>query len=113
MVLGAIEARLARAARRSALAGVGVIFAAIGVGFLTVAGWLVLSEIRDTTFAAMILGMIYLGVGTIALGFAFSRPRPQTKPRETALEANPIVALIPAFLAGFDQGRTMRGTKRH
>lgn len=110
MFLGAIEARLARAARRSALAGVGAIFATVGIGFLTVATWLVLSELRDATFAAMVLGMIYLGVGTIALGFAFSRPRPALK-APPAPEQNPIAALMPAFLAGFEQGRQMRTPK--
>ena len=107
-MLGALERKLAKAARRSALAGVGVLMAIVGLGFVTVAGWLVLSELRDTTFAAMVLGMIYLGVGTIALGLACSRPRPHPAPLP---DPNPLAALLPAFLAGFAQGRDMRTPK--
>lgn len=108
-MLGAIEHRLARAAQRSALAGVGTLLALVGLGFMTVAGWLVLEELRDATFAALVLGLVYLGLGIIAVACAFSRPTPPPPPQ---VQPNPMAALFPAFMAGFEQGRDMRAPRR-
>ncbi|WP_376874533.1 phage holin family protein [Albirhodobacter sp. R86504] len=106
-MLGALQHRIADAARRSAFAGVGAVFGLVGLGFLTVAGWLVLEATRDATFAAIVLGLVYLGISIVALAIAFSRPTPPPPPPPVA-QTNPIASLIPAFLAGFEQGRDMR-----
>ncbi|MBY5972028.1 phage holin family protein [Pseudooceanicola marinus] len=66
---------LRRMALRAGASIVGAILMLVGLGFFTVALWILLVEMRDPLFAATVLGGIYLGVGLIVLALAMRHPR--------------------------------------
>ncbi len=91
-------------ARRSALAAVGAVLSLVGLGFLTHAFWLVLSEIRDPIFAAQVLGGLFLLLGGGLL--LLSRRK-----RVVAVPPRPAVTgavLAEAFLVGMDAAQSSR-----
>lgn len=51
--------------RRAGFGLGGALFMLVGLGFLTVAGWITLVEIRDAQFAALVLGCSYFGLGLV------------------------------------------------
>lgn len=51
---------------------IGGIFLAVGVGFLTSAGWIMLEEAYSALAAALIIASVYLGVGLILFGVSGS-----------------------------------------
>lgn len=101
-------------ARRSAFAFGGAVFTAIGIAFLTTAGWLVLAELRDPTFAWLICGAVYLGAGLVFLGLsrkrntnerrrAFDPGRAGPEPLATKPD-QPLPPLAAAFILGLNAG---------
>ncbi|MHA6326015.1 hypothetical protein [Roseivivax sp. CAU 1753] len=101
-----------RKVRGAAFSVVGTIFILLGVGFLCAALWIVLVEIRDALFAAMVIGGGLVAIGLILLGIArFVATRPvviashSAAPQKTDL---PIVQLVEGFLIGLDAGRRSR-----
>ncbi|MGR3270154.1 hypothetical protein DU478_10385 [Thalassococcus profundi] len=110
--LGDAVRRKARATVWSIIAG---IFLLVGLGFLTSAFWMVLSELRDPLFAAQVLGGGFFGIGLIFLGISWLVGRrlyrlPPTPAAKTGTE--PIVQMIEGFLLGLNAGRSTRGTRR-
>ena len=109
-----IRAEARAVARRSAFAFGGAVFSAIGIAFLTAAGWLVLAELRDATFAWLICGAVYLGAGLVCLGLsrkrntndshrAFDTGRAGAAPIATKPD-QPLPPLVAAFILGLNAG---------
>lgn len=103
-----LQHKATQGARRAALGAVSVALIGVGTGFLTVAAWLVLSALRDAQFAALVIGLTYLGAGIIAL-FIGPRPGPppctDSAPRPTP--TTPVENVAVAFLQGFRTGKEL------
>lgn len=106
-MLGSIERKATRVARGVALSLTGAICVAVGLGFLTVGGWIYLTAIEGTLFAAVVIGAIYVGLGLVLIGVTSARRAPSP-----AAQPNPQVpALTEAFLVGLEAGRSAKQTR--
>ncbi|MCE0507206.1 hypothetical protein LR948_17700 [Roseivivax sp. GX 12232] len=99
-----------RKLRGAAFSIVGVLLILAGAGFLCVALFIVLAELRDTLFATQVIGgglfafgLIFLGIGKIIS----RRPR-YVAPVGGAAAALPIAQLIEGFVVGLEAGRRSR-----
>lgn len=119
MIVQMIEARLALAARRAALGTVGLIMLIVGLGFLTLAGWLALSAATDPLMAALIIGAAYTGVGLLVLLVASMRRYrvPSRGSTAAAAHASPngdmLPAAIQAFIVGLTAGINSGSSRKH
>ncbi|SMX42933.1 phage holin family protein [Actibacterium lipolyticum] len=107
-MLSDLQQKAAQGARRAALGAAGVALISVGAGFLTVAAWLVLSALQDAQFAALVIGLSYLGVGSICLAMgkrAGTPPRSTIAPRAASSPAEEIAV---AFLRGLRTGQEVR-----
>jgi hypothetical protein len=108
----AMTARARRGARHAALLTISAILLATGVAFLTAALWIVAAAAWSAGAAALLLAMIYLGLGGIVLALALSRRRrvppsvAATPPPQPA--ANPYAPMIEAFIFGLDTAIRLR-----
>ncbi|WP_224825073.1 hypothetical protein [Cognatishimia sp. MH4019] len=115
-MLSAIENAFARAGRRAALGICASILIAVGIGFLTTAGWIVLEVAFGALQAALIIAAIYSGVGLVIIGVLMSSgdseqtPKPETT--ETAAKAVTAPPLVEAFLYGLQAGSHASNARR-
>ncbi|MDU9005192.1 hypothetical protein QO231_15200 [Sedimentitalea todarodis] len=96
------------AARKGAAFSAGAVFITVGVAFLTVAGWIFLSELRSELFAATILGLVYVGAAAIAFAAGSGKTVEQTQtsaPGRLAAELSPLQIVVLSFVQGFERGR--------
>lgn len=103
--------------RRSAFAAGGAVFILIGIGFLSVAGWIVLADMRDPVFASLVFGAVFFGIGLIFLGL--SRRSFRASDMKAAAQAGAVAkshevrAAVPsmaqAFMVGLNSGLQRRG----
>lgn len=100
-----ISFRLNAATRRAGFTLVGVICLLMGLGFLTAAGWFVLSELRDSIFAALVIGGAYTGIALVCFALA-SRRGHATHPQAAGSLQAMLPLLVEAFAAGAAAGRT-------
>ena len=109
-----LEQKVARAARMSAALGVAGAMAAVGLGLLTVAAWIVLAEVRSTEFAALVLGLAYLGLAAVTAALALRRPTSHSAASHDAArlpsDLTPLQLIVLSFMQGFEQGRENRRT---
>jgi len=105
--------RRARAtARAAAFSAIGVIFALTGLGFLTVALWILIATYESPLVAHAVIGALYLflGVCFLALGGQKSESRPaepvESPPQTPAKD--PILQMAEAFAVGLQAGRAAR-----
>ncbi|TCP43065.1 phage holin family protein [Rhodovulum marinum] len=104
------ERRVADLSRRLALGTIAGLAMAAGLGFLTVAAWLVLSAQNGAVFAAAVIGMAYLGLGLVLAAIAAARrneprddaPKPCHDPQDT------FARMAEGFAAGLEAGRAAR-----
>lgn len=103
-----------RVALRSSLGLLGGVFLAVGLGFLTVAGWIALSTTADALTAALVIGGGYFGIGfLILLIMRVARPRVPVAPPAAAPVAAPSLApalagVAAAFVQGLGAGLASR-----
>lgn len=104
-----VEQKIERAARKGAAFSAATILASVGLGFLTAAAWMVLSELRSAPFAALVIGIGYLGAAAIAAALGTSK---KSKDRhqfaqqdELGSDLTPLQLVALSFLRGFEQGR--------
>jgi hypothetical protein len=90
--------------RRAGLGLGGAFLVLIGLGFLTVAAWITLAEMRDAQFAALVLGLAYCGTGLLVAVLGGRRPR-RAAPASRPLDMNGLSA---AFAQGFGAGIATR-----
>lgn len=103
-------------ARAAAFSVLGAIFALIGLGFLTVALWLLLQAQEGTLFAATVIGALYCAVGFAFLAFGArgkskSTQDPLTFQSErTSANAprEPFMQMAEGFAMGMQAGRSAR-----
>ncbi|SLN74251.1 hypothetical protein ROJ8625_04028 [Roseivivax jejudonensis] len=109
------EALARRKVRGAAYSLTGVLFLLVGVGFLAAALWMVLAELRDAQFAALVMGFGFVAIGLIVMGIGklISRLRVRhVPPLQGAATRAPLIQLVEGFLVGVDAGRRSRGPRR-
>ena len=111
-LLAHAEAVARRKVRGAVFSIIGTMFILAGVGFLCVALWIVLVELRGALFAAQVIGGSLFAIGLIFIGIAKIVSRMPVvvgahtaAPQTTTL---PVVQLIEGFLIGLDAGRKSR-----
>lgn len=104
-----IERKVKKAARKGAAFSAAALLGLVGCGFLTVAAWLVLTEMRDDLFAASIIGMVYIAGAIIAAAVGMSSPseaqEKQAAVQELKEELTPLQTVVLSFVQGFERGR--------
>ena len=114
--VSAIQDRARQTARATAFSVMGVVFGLVGLGFLTVALWIVVENHESALVAYSVIGALYvvLGFSLMALGAQTggspdSGHRHDTRdhaPEEPAKE--PLVQIAEGFAVGMQAGRAMR-----
>ena len=107
--------RLRRAARATAFSVMGVVFGLVGLGFLTVALWIVVAAQESALVAYAAIGGLYvvLGFCLMALGAQKGRgpdntaPDTPNRPPQDPTK-DPIVQVAEGFAVGMQAGRAMR-----
>ena len=111
------------AARAAAFSSLGAVFTLIGLGFLTVALWLLLASMESALFAATVIGALYCAAGFtfLALGLSSRRTASERsfefKSSSQAINAasaprEPFVQMAEGFAMGMQAGRSARtGTR--
>lgn len=96
-----MQRAIADAGRRAALGFGAAVMMAVGMAFLTAAGFIALAAWRDPLFAALIVGLVYLGLAAILMGFASRKPSapPPPSPEELAASAAQRDAAFRAAMA--------------
>lgn len=109
-----IEHKVARTARKAGLVTASAALTCVGAGFLTAAAWIGLSVAYSEVFAFVVIGLVYVGAGLVALGFALARPsyrhgmpRPDATPHDMH-GLTPMQLVLVSFLQGMDQGRSAK-----
>lgn len=98
------------AAKTAGLSLVGGLMMAVGVGFMTLAFWLLLVRLEGPLFAASVLGCLYLGGGMFVLAVTAMRP-PRRTGRSKAAHApprDPFAQLAEGFATGLRAGQATR-----
>ena len=95
-----IQNKLEKAARKGAAFSVAGLMALVGMGFLTAAFWMVLSQWRTDLFATTVIGLIYFGAGAVIAALAMRKPPAPPKPH-----LSPLQLMIVSFLDGFEQAQ--------
>jgi len=107
-MLRSLKDASARVGRRAALGTCASLSILVGLGFLTTALWIYLSQVLGTLHAAGLIGLIYLGIGLILLGVLSASGKPQgerTIAETPQTEPNAAAApLVEAFLYGLKAG---------
>lgn len=98
LALSHIKLRVKDTVRRTALGGVGALFALVGIGFLTAAGYIALARALGTLDALLIVGGVFVGLGLVVIAIAGRRPRHRVPPTPQPTE------LASAFIQGMSQG---------
>ncbi|GGE20041.1 hypothetical protein GCM10011360_05960 [Primorskyibacter flagellatus] len=92
--------------RRAGFGLGGALLMVVGVGFLTAAAWLILSEARGAQFAALVIGFGYVGAGAVVMAVGTRRVPHAPAPGITAS------GLSAAFAQGFGAGVATRSSMR-
>ncbi len=106
-----VQKKIGDAARKAGVVVASLILVTVGTGFLTVAAWLVLSEMRDATFAAGVIGMVYVGAAAVVLAMGLSNRSRNVTPDATPVSVtaqSPTQLVVLSFLQGLEQGRNAR-----
>ena len=104
-----VERRAQALSQLLLMEAVATLFAGIGAGFLTLAGWLVLDAWRGPVFASTVLGGVYLGLGLVLWAAAVSRKQRRRKPPPAPDPYEPFIHMAEGFAAGIEAGRAARG----
>lgn len=104
-----IEHKIAETARKAGIMTASAALTIVGAAFLTTAAWIYLSAEHSSAFAAVVIGLIYLGAGVITLAYGLSRPpRPKSVAEDSLGELTPMQLVLVSFLKGLDQGKKAR-----
>lgn len=114
-IAASIGAEVRATARTASLGVLGLVFALVGIGFLTVALWLFVVTVGSALIAAVIIGALYCAVGCLLLAIAASRSRAQERAKRLAAAQaapdarSPFVQMAEGFAIGLQAGRSARG----
>ena len=81
---------------------IGAVLLAVGLGFFTAAGWLVLEAQQGALMATLIIGAAYSGLGLVFLATVAMRGAPASEHRRPEPES--VAALAPAIAEAFAAG---------
>lgn len=110
-MLAALEYRARLAVRRTMFGVVSGLLLFVGIAFLAVAGWIVLSEFMETLHVALVFAGIFIGLGLICLAMTRTQRAKITMapsvnaPASTAAPAAGMAA-VGGLSAAFVQGIT-------
>lgn len=106
-----VRARLRRAARSAVFGFAAIVFGLVGLGFLTVALWILLATYESALVAHTVIGALYivLAFSFLALGAQPEAPQPH---HDETPERDPLVQIAEGFAIGFDAGRSACKTRR-
>jgi hypothetical protein len=101
-----IKQKARQTAKRAGLFAGGMVFIAVGVGFLTLAAWFQLRTGFSPAQAGLILAAAYLGIGLVLIGCARNTGPSEATPSSDRPEKIPSEAppLMQAFLYGIQAG---------
>lgn len=109
-----IEHKVAATARKAGLVTASAALTCVGAAFLTSAVWMYLSATQSPVFAAVLIGLVYLGIAAILLAAALARAPhvvappndPQACETPDALKGlSPMQLVLVSFLQGLEQGK--------
>ncbi|NIZ07902.1 phage holin family protein [Pseudooceanicola sp. HF7] len=105
-MFGSLKYAVSRAARKAGYSLGALVMIMIGLGFLTAAAWLYLTEIRSSLFAALVIGGVYFGLGLVLMALAsIDRPVPMAHPSHTEPPAaGSMTGIITALMQGVGAG---------
>lgn len=110
--LAPLRHEVADTARRASFGVAGALCLGVGAGFLTVAGWIILSLNHGAMIAALVIGLIYMGVGLVLIAVSGRSRRRYRYDHRPHLPPRPSGAggseLINAFLGGVNAGKALR-----
>ncbi|MCA0042240.1 phage holin family protein [Celeribacter litoreus] len=95
-------------ARRTTLGLAGGLLLIIGLGFLTLAAWILLVDLQGTANAALIIGCVYTGAALLTLAATRVKRQPAPPPEQPS----PMGLVSQAFLEGLGAGYSARGHVR-
>lgn len=108
-----LQRKATQAVKRAGLMTAGSLLCVVGVGFLTAAAWLQLSLTFSDALSALIIAVVYLGLGFLAMGLSKSEMQgsepTQLHVSEPKSDAPPIMQ---AFLYGIQAGANAKSPKR-
>ncbi|MDU9005799.1 phage holin family protein [Sedimentitalea todarodis] len=114
MLAEQLKKAAARAALKTAMLSGGAVCVLVGIGFLTMALWMYLTVLYGAILASLIVGMAYLGVGLIVMGFSVAKPthepaaNAKPRPDEAPMDTSDAPPLVQAFLYGMQAGMKAR-----
>ena len=104
-----LDATLRRAGRTAALGAVALVTMLVGMGFLTLAAWLVLAAVMSPVLAAFTLGAFYMGLSLLVLFvLMLGRRRVVVPPPHPVTTEAAVAEVIAAFITGVTAGRKAR-----
>lgn len=116
-ILSRLRAQARMTARAAALGVIGTVFLLVGLGFLSVALWMIVAAQYGALIAFEVMGGLYVILGLICLALRPSATQAQhgengtasAKPQtdRTAPE-DPLIKLAEGFAAGMQAGRAAR-----
>lgn len=122
-MLAGLRLRAKLATRRAAFGAVGGVFLIVGVACLSVSLWIVTAALAGAAVAALVVGLIYLGLGFVVIAIgrrpvvpaapAAALPPPAAHHRTVppTLMAGSVPGMIEAFLFGLGAGRAFKGRR--
>lgn len=113
--MSAIKQRIRRGLMSGAFGLMGLVCFFVGASFLTHAAWLILSAAHGPVIAAQVIGGAYLLVGAIFFLIAArpgaeedTRSAAAAQPQPSQQQAEPLAAVVQAFMTGLDAGHEYR-----
>ncbi len=101
------------AAKNTAIGFLGTALALIGIGFLTAALWIGLSQAYGAQIGATIIGSLYIAIGIVVLVVLHHHGGPKVAvaaPQSQIASLTPMQSVVVAFMQGLDAASI---AKRH
>lgn len=102
--MGVIRHIAAETGKTAALGLATGLMLAVGIGFLTVAAWIVLAANVGAGSAALVIGAVYVGIALVMAAFLLAGPK--SPPPPPARPENPMQDVLVAFMQGLSAGKT-------
>lgn len=109
-IVSHLRRRARNAARAAAFTVAGVVFGLTGLGFLTVALWILIATYESALVAHAVVGALYLVLGCCFLALGRQSTDTDTAPEETPPK-DPLLQVVEAFATGLQAGRAARSSR--